>query len=382
MSAGAHSPLWWLRAAGNFLLHLAVSPCIPFFSELQGCGHCPKRIPPLAQRIPDKPRARFPVDLVYTWVDGADAAHAVLREQYLALHRAERGELHQDATGVAHTRNNDELRYALRSVERFLPWVRRIFLVTAGQTPSWLRADHPRIQRVDHREFIPARYLPTFSSRPIEAWLHRIPGLSEHYIYCNDDFFFARGCAKEEFFTANGLPLLFVDWRASRLDGYRATGTPHAASYGNVVRFLEKKGYTLPYPVLTAHCAYPQSKTDAEAAFAFYAEAIAEFSGDRFRTNRGMAFYSHAIPLLSFMRKRAVPCDVPSYYINTKRVFRRMFYRSLLAGGHERGMPPFFCLNDVGDAPQGHTWERDMRQFLEAFFPEPSSFENPDVVVP
>lgn len=336
---------------------------------------------PLARRVPDGPRAHFPVDLVYTWVDGADAAHAAQRERYLAHHRAGGGEMHRDGTGSAHTRDNDELRYSLRSVERFLPWVRRIFIVTAGQTPAWLRTGHPRIQLVDHREFIPEHYLPTFNSRPIEAWLHRIPGLSEHYIYCNDDFFFARPCARGEFFTANGLPLLFVDWRASRLAGYRATGTPHAASYSNVVRFLEKKGYALPYPVITAHCPYPQSKADAEAAFVFFAETVAEFSGDKFRTSRGMAFYSHAIPLLSFTRKRAVPCDVPYYYINTKRLFRRTFYASILAGGHGGEMPPFFCLNDVGEAPRGHSWEDDMRRFLDAFFPEPSSFENPGIVV-
>ena len=44
----------------------------------------------------------------------------------------------------ARFRQIDELRYALRSVYVFAPWIRRIFIATDSPTPHWL-ADHPKV---------------------------------------------------------------------------------------------------------------------------------------------------------------------------------------------------------------------------------------------
>ncbi len=84
-----------------------------------------------------------------------------------------------------------ELRYCLRSIDKFTPWVRRIFLMTDNQRPAWLK-DHPKVTIVDHKEIIPAYLLPIFSSIAIEMHIHKIPGLAEHFIYGNDDFFINR----------------------------------------------------------------------------------------------------------------------------------------------------------------------------------------------
>src|SRR5690606_34630446 len=105
-------------------------------------------------------------------------------------------------------RTHDELRYSLRSLARYLPWVRSVYVVTAGQVPDWLRPDD-RLRVVDHREILPAEALPTFNSQVIEAHLHRVDGLAEHFIYFNDDFFVARPLTKEHFFEPNGLIRVF-----------------------------------------------------------------------------------------------------------------------------------------------------------------------------
>lgn len=84
--------------------------------------------------------------------------------------------------------DNSELQYSLRSLEKYAPWVRQVFIVTSGQIPSWLNLEHPRIKVVTHEEiFTNKSHLPVFSSPAIESHLHEIPGLSELFLYLNDD---------------------------------------------------------------------------------------------------------------------------------------------------------------------------------------------------
>lgn len=142
--------------------------------------------------------ADVPIDIVYTWVDGSDPIHVRARR-----HWAEQlGIDPADALNPERFTDNGELKLSLRSLEAFLPWVRSVFLVTNGQVPHWLNADHPRIRLVPHESIFPdPGWLPTFNSHAIEFQLHRIPGLSEHFIYCNDDMFFGNPCNQEDFFT-------------------------------------------------------------------------------------------------------------------------------------------------------------------------------------
>lgn len=137
------------------------------------------------------------VDLVYTWVQGQDPAHRQKRDYWVRQHGLEPTVANPDVRYVEH----DELRYSLRSAELFLPWVRRIFIVTDNQIPDWLDLSHPKVRVVDHTEIADARNLPTFNSIAIEAQLHNIPGLSEHFIMCNDDFFFGQPCRVDDFFA-------------------------------------------------------------------------------------------------------------------------------------------------------------------------------------
>ncbi|TSK13552.1 N-acetylglucosamine-1-phosphotransferase subunits alpha/beta [Bagarius yarrelli] len=98
--------------------------------------------------------------------------------------------------------DNEELRYSLRSVERHAPWVRHIFIVTNGQIPSWLNLDNPRVTVVTHEEiFQNQSHLPTFSSPAIETHIHRIPGLSQKFIYLNDDVLFGKDVWPDDFYS-------------------------------------------------------------------------------------------------------------------------------------------------------------------------------------
>ena len=109
--------------------------------------------------------------------------------------------------------DNQELRYSLRSVEKFAPWVRQIFIVTNGQIPSWLNLDNPRIKIVTHADiFTNKSHLPTFSSPAIESHLHKIPGLSKKFIYLNDDVMFGEEVWPDDFYTHAKGQKVFLSW--------------------------------------------------------------------------------------------------------------------------------------------------------------------------
>lgn len=137
------------------------------------------------------------IDFVITWVDGNDP-----------VWQAEKAKYQQKKVGDTRAnryRDWDFLRYWFRGIEQNAPWVERIYFVTWGHLPPWLDLDNPKLRVVKHSEFIPAEYLPTFSCRPIELNLHRIPGLSEKFVYFNDDMFLLKPVKESEFFRG-GLP--------------------------------------------------------------------------------------------------------------------------------------------------------------------------------
>jgi len=120
---------------------------------------------------------------------------------------------HSEDISASRFEDNDELRYSLRSVEKHAPWVRHIFIVTNGQIPSWLNLDDERITVVTHSDiFVNKSHLPTFSSPAIESHLHRIPGLSEWFIYMNDDVLFGRDVWPDDFVTASGAQKVYLTW--------------------------------------------------------------------------------------------------------------------------------------------------------------------------
>ncbi|XP_048726912.2 N-acetylglucosamine-1-phosphotransferase subunits alpha/beta-like isoform X2 [Ostrea edulis] len=109
--------------------------------------------------------------------------------------------------------DNDELRYSLRSVEKYAPWVRHVFIVTNGQIPHWLDLENPRVTIVTHEDIFPNKsHLPTFSSPAIEANIHRIPGLSKKFIYMNDDVMFGKEVWPEDFYTQATGQRVYLTW--------------------------------------------------------------------------------------------------------------------------------------------------------------------------
>ncbi len=135
------------------------------------------------------------IDCVILWVDGNDPAWIESKNTYLK-------EICGTNADVSAQRYRDweTLRYLFRGLEKNAPFFRKIFFVTCGQKPKWLREEHPKLVLVNHKDFIPSKYLPTFSSHAIELNLHRIKGLAENFVYFNDDMFLLQRTYAKDFF--------------------------------------------------------------------------------------------------------------------------------------------------------------------------------------
>ena len=155
-------------------------------------------------------REDYPIDFVVTWVDGSDEEWIAQKNKYLE----------KNTTSVdvrkRRFRNWDNFQYWFRGVERFAPWVNHIYLVTAGHYPKWLNLSDPKLTLITHDVIFDEKYLPTFNNCAIELLMHKIPGLSEHFVYFNDDTFLTSPVEPSDFFM-NGLPRDTVGFAANPL---------------------------------------------------------------------------------------------------------------------------------------------------------------------
>lgn len=122
------------------------------------------------------------IDAVITWVDMKDPL-------WIEMYQDEFNE----TIDTFRFRDNNEMLYALRSLELYAPFIRNVYIVTNTRVPAWLNTSHPKIQIVQHLEIFENKScLPVFNSHSIEVNIHRIPSLSRHFIYLNDDFLFTK----------------------------------------------------------------------------------------------------------------------------------------------------------------------------------------------
>ncbi|CAH1403368.1 unnamed protein product [Nezara viridula] len=109
--------------------------------------------------------------------------------------------------------DKEELRYCLRSISKHVPWVRNVYLVTNGEIPYWLNLDNQKLKLITHEEiFLNQNDLPTFSSPAIEVNIHRIPGLSEKFLYFNDDILIGKDVWPEDFISPAYGQKVYLSW--------------------------------------------------------------------------------------------------------------------------------------------------------------------------
>lgn len=339
-----------------------------------------QELAPLATVVGDLPTLRtmsvpsitdidFPVDVVYTWVDGSDAEWQ--RSRAAALGVSDPEQFTESATAEARFRQHDELRYSLRSLERHAPWVNHIWIVTADQVPSWLDTEHPQVSVVSHREiWSDAGALPTFNSHAIEAHLHRIEGLTEHFVYLNDDVFLGQDAGPEVFFAANGIQHVFQS-RALIPDGAPKPGEIASESAGKNARAIVEDLVGRRIRTKLSHAPFALRRSVSEEISTRYEAEVQGTARSVFRRMGDVTLSGALHMYYALATGRAVTAPVHYRYINVDSPDADARLRTLTR-------TPFviFCLNDTGaHDTDPRVVDRRTRGFLASYFPNRSSYE-------
>ena len=310
----------------------------------------------------------FDVDVVYTWVDGDDPAW---RDRMLRTRaRLEGVEHHPEASSANRFTSRDELRYSLRSLASYAPWVRHVWLVTDQQRPAWLAEPTPGLTVVDHRDLVddPA-VLPLFNSNAIISRLHHIPGLAEHYLYLNDDMFFGRDVAPRDFFHPSGVARLVPAKLHRPFGPSSAADEPHVNFTRNIRALLEERfGVTVTHAI--RHTPYPQLRSRQAELEALFPEAYAEVLHHPFRHHTDVA----ADQLLHYYLQvvgAGLPSTITYDYVNVGVAEEQHRLRRLLLD-RDRAV---FCLNDAPVPGSPAVSDADVSAFLAAYFPVSSPWE-------
>ncbi len=329
----------------------------------------------------------FPIDAVFTWVDGSDPAWLAAKNAQL---RSRGLPVPADADNAARFRDNGELRYALRSLARFAPWIRTVHLVTAGQKPAWLNTD--TVHLVNHAEIFPdSALLPVFSTRPIEFCVHRVPGLAEHFLYFNDDFMLGRAVTPADFFLPDGRPLVWAVKRSERfmrglLEGEQS-GSSHASAVARSHRLIAARfGRTWPYTM--RHFPKAMTRATADALWQAFPDEVAATLASPFRSPSDI-FVLMLYPLYLLATGQGKVRIINGIRQAADLVRGRLAHigASLGDAAMRRKLwsirvlrPLTYCLNDAPGATDAQ--RLSLRRFLASAFPEPCGFERRDAAMP
>jgi hypothetical protein len=312
----------------------------------------------------------FPIDAVYTWVDGSDPAWM---ERKAAAHAAVGlGELNEFASNESRFLSRDELRYSLRSLDTYASWIRHVYVVTDDQVPPWLDTTNPRITVVSHRDLFGDRgRLPTFNSHAIESQLHHIPGLSEHFLYLNDDFFFGRPVEPRQFFHGNGIARFNTSTAKLGLGGTGAFDRP-VMSGGKNNRDLLFKAFDRTTTNKFKHVPQPLIKEVLGELEERFPEAFAATASAQFRSPADISVPSSLHHHYAYLQGRAVEGRLRYLYADIAApTTARRLERLLRSRDHDA-----FCLNDHDNSGVDPVeQQRMLHTFLGSYFPLASSFE-------
>ncbi|MBQ0838067.1 Stealth CR1 domain-containing protein [Lactiplantibacillus pentosus] len=330
----------------------------------------------------------FPIDFVVTWVNSNDVVWQQKKAKY--------------EIGENESRKNDEIaenryrdfglfKYWFRSIEQNASWVHKIYIVTDHQVPDFLNLDNSKIEIIDHSEIIDKQFLPTFDSNTIDWNLFKIPGLSEHFVYFNDDFFINQPVQPEDFFSKDGKARDTVGQSIIMpIEGYDHTLVNNTMKINQLVNKREvlKRGWKqffsfkqgLPvlllnvflsvFPRFTrlydAHTAYSFIKSDMAAAYHQLEPELLENFSEKFRTSD-----DYSIQFVRYYQIILGHVDVRSMYFGQTANTDNPEKAGQLLFGHKKAK--ITNVNDTIDAT-----DCDLQKIIGLFnrrFPNTSGFE-------
>lgn len=324
------------------------------------------------------------IDIIITWVDGSDPDWIKEKIKY-------NPDKNEDNRNIRY-RDWDILNYWFRGIEKYMSWVNKIHFVTWGHVPSWLNLDNPKLNIVNHSDFIPSEYLPTFNSRVIELYFHKIKGLSEKFIYFNDDMFVLNQIDKKDFFR-KGLPCdsLLLDVTRPLKTTYSSTVFNNIAIINshfnkrqlllsNFLNFfnvkygkdLYKTILSLPWPdfssIYNQHLPIPYLKRTFQKVWEIEEGALAETSKCKFRNNENVNhfLFRYWQMLTNNFKPSRKKGEILTLRNKNDKIFKAIKEQKY----------PLFCINDSDHISDYNGTKKKLVNSFNYVFPEKSSFEN------
>lgn len=342
-------------------------------------------------------KANSKIDVVVTWVDGCDPEWLAEKSKY------DSEVFNRDDSNNSYQRFRDWglMKYWFRGMEKYMPFVNKIFFITWGHLPEWLNTDNEKLVVVNHKDYIPKEYLPTYNSNVIEMNIHRIKGLSENFIMFNDDTFVVAP-AKETQFFKNDLPcdmligkvtyncdILGVFWHCvfndlgiiNKYFGFqrrRLKDIPKWISpvygYRNMLRNLNKVGFKKVLGFEDQHLVISHKKSVLEKMWELEYDALDKMCHNRFRSPMDINHW--LMRYWNFLTGEFEP-------INLDKVgeFYSLKYEGALDKVCDRIRKQEKPILVINDSLEGFDYQRFLecqKKIVEAFesiFPERSSFE-------
>ena len=327
------------------------------------------------------------IDFVITWVDMDDPKWKEEFAKYA-------GKINNSKNEVSEARFRDYgfLKYWFRGVEKFAPWVNKIHFVTCGQKPEWLNVNHPKLNLVNHEDYIPRQFLPCFNSTSIEMHLNKIHDLSDHFVYFNDDFFIINKVEQERFFR-NGLPCDIATFRfnsgmsqwAKRIKNNLIIINKHFDKKEVLNRFHDKwfdksygakarwnyilKPYNKFVTLRTPHNAQPYLKSTFDEVWAAAGEELMESSTHRFRS------ISDLTPELFRTWQICKGNFEPYNTYNDTKMFPLLIRSKQAIEAVRNQSCKLICLNDNIHISDYAQVMKNIQNAFESILPEKSSFE-------
>lgn len=344
-----------------FLLILAVIITIVVWNHLEGNIPCTlsKYVEYNLYTKEKKPRnPTEPIDLVYTWIDGNDP------KRIKDINKYKPEILLQEGGSSNRWRDNDELKYSIRSARKYAPWIRNIYVVTSyGQRPKWL-SNNSDIKIINDTEIVPSQYLPTFNSLVIEAFIHKIPGLSNRYLYLCDDFFFGNNAYYSDFVCKDGRRKVFLaDYE------YRGSIKKHDASFIAGIKYTNSllNSYTRRNSprAISLHVPQIHSKEEDQEKLSTFKEAYHITCSSKFRDVYNVHDNTLLDPWWGMYHGTAKLKHIPHIFIGVTNNYsmNRAKFRRLT-----KIRPKTFCLND--DVLEDLSVVEQVPEFLQLYFPD------------
>ncbi len=327
------------------------------------------------------------IDFVVTWVDMDDPKW---KEDFAKYS----GKIDNSTNEMSEARFRDYglLKYWFRGVEKFAPWVRKVHFVTCGQKPDWLDETNPKLNLVNHTDYIPNHFLPVFNSSLIEIYLHKIPGLADRFVYFNDDNFIINHLPEERFFK-NGLPQDIAAFRFNsgigrwakclknniriinqRFDKREVLKRDHDKwfhpSYGKRARYTRlMQPYSKFVTLRTPHNAQPYLKSTLEEVWDYAGDELTRVSVNKFRSPED--YTQELFRAWQICRSNFEPYNT---YQDTKMFPLVVKPKQAIKAIREQSYK-LVCINDNAHIRNYERVMAEIEASFESILPEKSSFE-------